>query len=218
MRIQSRLGKLERSGGARGVEDMCRPADVPEQIWRRAMELLTALPPREFGPWESVEGVAQWSSAVEPQGPADFPQPLLDCLIRAEHEAQTGALPPPWNERGRLLRASLANWSDDRLIDFLRELDEASPIGHGLPHPYSESLLGALGPRGAVLGGVLRLPTAPRRDEHGRARGRVGEVSAALHPRRSGGNRQESPLGDPGILGRIELGSSTHTSSSETIT
>ncbi len=146
MRIQSRLGKLERSGGARGVEDMCRPADVPEQIWRRAMELLTALPPREFGPWESVEGVAQWSSAVEPQGPADFPQPLLDCLIRAEHEAQTGALPPPWNERGHLLRASLANWSDDRLIDFLRELDEASPIDHRLPHPYSESLLERVGP------------------------------------------------------------------------
>ncbi len=201
MRIQSRLGKLERSAG-RGVDDIRRPAEVPEEIWRCAMELLTALPPQELGPWQSVDGVAQGSSETGPQGPADFPRPLLDCLIRAAHEAQKGALPPPWNERGRLLRANLEKWSDDKLIDFLR-------AGRGESHrslpaaPLFRIAPGARRvPAGAVLGGVLRLPTAARRDDPGRARGRVGKVSAALHPRRSGGNRQKSPPGDPGILGR----------------
>ncbi len=40
MTLKSRLEKLERSAAAMHVAGIRRPADVPEEIWQRALELL----------------------------------------------------------------------------------------------------------------------------------------------------------------------------------
>ena len=139
MSLKSRLDKVERVVGVGPVEGLRPPAETPEPIWRRALELLTALPADEFGGWSVAEVVA-WCRERPGSAPGHLPDPLLDCLARAEVEAETGRLPPPCNQRGRLARADLGNWSEEQLIAFLRHLDAATGDDY-LPWPYSTWLL-----------------------------------------------------------------------------
>ena len=146
MTLKSRLEKLERLVGPRPIETIRRPAEVPEEIWPRVLELLNDLPPDELDGWKGIGELAKSYRERQVDTIECCPEPVLDCVRRAIVEAETGTLPPPRNERARLVRANLGNWSEDKLIAFLRRLDEGLS-DHCLPWPYSTSLLDGMSER-----------------------------------------------------------------------
>jgi hypothetical protein len=140
MTLKLRLENLERSAAAVQVEGIRRPEDVPEEIWRRAMELLADYSPEMLRPWKSLEDVAEWCVRLEPKTWDAFPDPVLDVVGRASSEAETGVLPLEWSARLRNQLAALPEMPEDELMDILR-LDEAAGTDYGLPLPYTKRLL-----------------------------------------------------------------------------
>ena len=144
MRIQSRLGKLERSAG-RGVDDIRRPAEVPKEIWRPRHGIVDRSAAAGVGPLAErgrrgpgVERDRAPGAGRLPQAALGLPDPRrarnAEGRIAAALE-RAGTIAP--GQPGKMVRRQADRFSP--------RVDEASPIDHCLPHPYSESLLEHVG-------------------------------------------------------------------------
>ncbi len=140
MTLKSRLEKLERSAAAMHAGGIRRPADVPEQIWQRAMELLAECSPAMLRPWTSLQDVAQWCRDVQPEEYLNFPDPILHVVIRALAEAETGELPPDWITSTRDELAHIAEIPDEELAEIVRVVEIGNDCYH-LPPPYVPGFL-----------------------------------------------------------------------------
>ena len=145
MKHEPRLKKLEKSARPNPLETMPRPADVPWEIWRRAMELLADYSPEMLHPWTSLQYLAdRWRASPATQV-LYAPEPIGDVVLRAMAEAETGELWPDRITRTRTQLANLAETPEAELVEFLRAIDKIPQDVYGLPWPYSVVVLEQVG-------------------------------------------------------------------------
>jgi len=122
------------------------------------MELLADYSPAMLHRWQSLDFMLAWCARVQPLELEHFPEPVIDVVLRAEVEAETGELPPDEITRIRIDLARLPETPEAELVEYLRSL-EMRPEEYCLPWPYSVALLqqtkGTTGPC-MYLAGKLR--------------------------------------------------------------
>src|SRR5580692_8849872 len=100
MTVKSRLEKLERAAAARAaiiaerekpmaqrlIEILPLPEYMPEDLWKRALELLVEDSPESVHPWKSLDEFIERCRENPAYRIVNLPDPLLDVCQRAAIE------------------------------------------------------------------------------------------------------------------------------------